>query len=120
MRLTLDSALSSADLRELARRALPRFVFEFIDGGAEDEITLAANRAAFERRALEPRIAACGASRARAGHGIAHRFGHPARRRYRKGGGARRAGGGDRASRAVRRGHRRRPRRALRHRHPAR
>ncbi|SAK84570.1 L-lactate dehydrogenase [Caballeronia pedi] len=52
----LDHALSIADLRELARRALPRFVFEFIDGGAEDEITLAANRAAFERVALVPRV----------------------------------------------------------------
>ncbi|BBU31792.1 alpha-hydroxy-acid oxidizing enzyme [Burkholderia sp. THE68] len=56
MTLSLDRALSIADLRELARRALPRFVFEFIDGGAEDEITLAANRAAFERVALVPRV----------------------------------------------------------------
>ncbi|SAL05508.1 L-lactate dehydrogenase [Caballeronia calidae] len=56
MTLTLDNALSIADLRELARRTLPRFVFEFIDGGAEDEITLAANRSAFERVALVPRV----------------------------------------------------------------
>jgi isopentenyl diphosphate isomerase/L-lactate dehydrogenase-like FMN-dependent dehydrogenase len=56
MTRTLDHALSIADLRALARRVLPRFVFEFIDGGAEDEITLAANRAAFERVALVPRV----------------------------------------------------------------
>ncbi|SAK96672.1 FMN-dependent alpha-hydroxy acid dehydrogenase [Caballeronia hypogeia] len=53
---SIDDALSIADLRELARRSLPRFVFEFIDGGAEDEITLAANRSAFERVALVPRV----------------------------------------------------------------
>ena len=30
-----------ADLRELARRRLPRMVFDFVDGGAEDEVTFA-------------------------------------------------------------------------------
>jgi isopentenyl diphosphate isomerase/L-lactate dehydrogenase-like FMN-dependent dehydrogenase len=49
-------ALSIADLREMARRRLPRSVFEFIDGGAEDELTLADNRAAFERRRIVPRV----------------------------------------------------------------
>ena len=34
-------------LRELARRRLPRMLFDFVDGGAEDEVTLAANEAAF-------------------------------------------------------------------------
>lgn len=52
----LDRALSVADFRRLARRRLPRSVFEFIDGGAEDELTLADNRAAFERRRLLPRV----------------------------------------------------------------
>jgi isopentenyl diphosphate isomerase/L-lactate dehydrogenase-like FMN-dependent dehydrogenase len=56
MTRTLDRVLSIADLRALAQRVLPRFVFEFIDGGAEDEITLAANRTAFERVALMPRV----------------------------------------------------------------
>ena len=36
-----------ADLRELARRRLPRMVFDFVDGGAEDEITLRRNEAVF-------------------------------------------------------------------------
>jgi isopentenyl diphosphate isomerase/L-lactate dehydrogenase-like FMN-dependent dehydrogenase len=51
-----SSALSIADLRRIARRKLPRSVFEFIDGGAEDELTLADNRAAFERRRIVPRV----------------------------------------------------------------
>jgi L-lactate dehydrogenase (cytochrome)/(S)-mandelate dehydrogenase len=52
----LARALSIEDLRRLAQRALPRAVFEFIDGGAEDEVTLRDNRAAFERIRLLPRI----------------------------------------------------------------
>lgn len=52
----LAAALSIADLRAIARRRLPRSVFEFIDGGAEDELTLADNRAAFERVRLRPRV----------------------------------------------------------------
>lgn len=52
----LARALSIADLRAIARRRLPRSVFDFIDGGAEDETTLADNRAAFERVRLVPRV----------------------------------------------------------------
>ena len=56
MTAAIDRALSIADIRELARGNLPRFVFEFIDGGAEDEITLARNRRGFEEIALLPRV----------------------------------------------------------------
>jgi (S)-mandelate dehydrogenase len=48
--------LSIEDLRGAARRRLPRSVFEFFDGGAEDELTLRENRAAFERVRLLPRV----------------------------------------------------------------
>ncbi|MFN0072386.1 MAG: alpha-hydroxy acid oxidase [Chloroflexota bacterium] len=44
------------DLRLRARRRLPRAVFDFVDGGAEDESTLKANRAAFERVTFRPRV----------------------------------------------------------------
>ena len=47
--LTID------DLRELARRRLPRMVFDYIDGGAEDEITLADNCQAFDTITFRPR-----------------------------------------------------------------
>ena len=40
----------------MARRRLPRAVFDFFDGGAEDELSLRANRAAFERVRLLPRV----------------------------------------------------------------
>src|SRR5260221_9618348 len=43
------------ELRCLARERLPRAVFDFFDGGAEDETTLRANRAAFERVRIAPK-----------------------------------------------------------------
>src|SRR5262245_36134713 len=49
-------AINIADLRDLARRRLPRVVFDYLDGGAEDETTLDWNRAAFRRWALVPRV----------------------------------------------------------------
>ena len=42
-------------MRALARRTLPRPVFDFADGGAETEWTLQRNERAFERKALLPR-----------------------------------------------------------------
>ena len=52
----LSDAHSIEDLRQQARRRLPRSVFDFFDGGAEDEITLRANREGFERIRLRPRV----------------------------------------------------------------
>ena len=40
----------------MARRRLPRAIFDFFDGGAEDEVTLRANRTAFEHVRLLPRV----------------------------------------------------------------
>jgi isopentenyl diphosphate isomerase/L-lactate dehydrogenase-like FMN-dependent dehydrogenase len=50
--------VSIADLRSLARRRLPKVIFEYVDGGAEDEVTLRANRRAFEAVTFRPRHAA--------------------------------------------------------------
>src|ERR1700758_3541217 len=47
-------ALNIADLRDIARRRVPGFVFEYVEGGAEDETTLRGNRAAFERLRFIP------------------------------------------------------------------
>jgi isopentenyl diphosphate isomerase/L-lactate dehydrogenase-like FMN-dependent dehydrogenase len=60
----LDRAASIEDLRRLARRRLPRAVFDFIDGGAGDERTLRENRRAFDAWHLMPRVGVdVGASR---------------------------------------------------------
>ncbi|HEX7221054.1 MAG TPA: alpha-hydroxy acid oxidase [Burkholderiales bacterium] len=52
----LADAVNVEDLRLLAKRRLPRAIFDFFDGGAEDEVTLRENRAAFERVRLLPKV----------------------------------------------------------------
>jgi len=52
----LGEAVNIEDLRLMAKRRLPRAIFDFFDGGAEDETTLRDNRAAFERLRLLPRV----------------------------------------------------------------
>ena len=53
--MPLLAAYSIADLQAAARRRLPAVVWRYIEGGAEDEITLRANRAAFEALRFAPR-----------------------------------------------------------------
>jgi (S)-mandelate dehydrogenase len=49
-----QDAVNIEDLRRIARRRLPRFVFSYVDGGAEDEVTLRGNRDAFDRLRFRP------------------------------------------------------------------
>src|SRR5213596_1826751 len=49
--------LNIEDLRRAAKRRLPRVVFDYIDGGAEDERTLRANCRAFDAVTFRPRCA---------------------------------------------------------------
>lgn len=49
-------AASVADLRKMARRRLPRGVFDYIDGAAEDERSLASNSDAYGRIEFRPRV----------------------------------------------------------------
>ena len=50
-------AINIEDLRQLARRRLPKVVFDYLDGGAEGEVTLRENCRAFETIAFRPRSA---------------------------------------------------------------
>src|SRR5574339_622922 len=50
-----QDAINIEDLRAIARRRLPRFVFMYVDGGAEDEVTLRGNLDAFARLRFRPR-----------------------------------------------------------------
>lgn len=50
------NAASVTDYRELARRRLPRFLFEYIDGGSYGEVTLRRNIADLEKVELRQRI----------------------------------------------------------------
>jgi L-lactate dehydrogenase (cytochrome) len=55
-RLRLDRVYNFATAQAAARRTLPKALFDFIDGGADDEITLRENHAAYERVPFRPRI----------------------------------------------------------------
>ena len=52
----LSRCHSIADLRRAAKRRLPRAVFDYMDGAAEDEVTLYRNQADFGRYELLPRF----------------------------------------------------------------
>ena len=52
----LERANTIADLRGMARRRVPRAVFDYVDGGAEEEVSLRRDRAAFERVEFQPRV----------------------------------------------------------------
>lgn len=49
-------AINIEDLRSRARRRLPKVIFEFIDGGAQDETTLRANREDFQKWRFRTRV----------------------------------------------------------------
>jgi len=52
----LKRVASVEDLRRLAKRRLPAGVFDYIDGGAEDERTLAGNSSRFSDLEFRPRV----------------------------------------------------------------
>ena len=49
-------AASVSDYRDIARAKLPRFLFEYLDGGSYDEVTLSRNRSDLSAIALRQRI----------------------------------------------------------------
>jgi isopentenyl diphosphate isomerase/L-lactate dehydrogenase-like FMN-dependent dehydrogenase len=51
----LDNCYNIHDLRDAARKRLPKGVFDFFDRGTEDEVALANNRTAFEKLKLKHR-----------------------------------------------------------------
>ena len=55
-RRRLASALTIADLREVARRRTPRSVFDYTDGAAEAELSLQRARATFRDLTFQPSV----------------------------------------------------------------
>jgi L-lactate dehydrogenase (cytochrome) len=54
---TLNVApVTPLDYRRLAEKRLPRFLFDYIDGGANDELTMAANISDFQKLRLRQRV----------------------------------------------------------------
>ena len=56
LHMRLDRCFNIADLRSLARRRLPAPMFHYIDGGADDERSLARNTSAFDDYEFLPRV----------------------------------------------------------------
>ena len=52
----LNACANVADLRRFAKKRLPAGVFDYIDGGAEDEVALAANTGAYQAFGFCPRV----------------------------------------------------------------
>jgi L-lactate dehydrogenase (cytochrome) len=52
----LQRASGIDDVQDLARRRLPRTVLDFVEGGAEEELTIARNRQAFRDLAFVPSV----------------------------------------------------------------
>ncbi len=61
-RVDAPHVVNVADLRLAARKRLPRAVFDYIDGGADSEITLRENSRAFDDVTFRPRCAVATAS----------------------------------------------------------
>jgi (S)-mandelate dehydrogenase len=53
--MKVDQAINVEDLHRMAKRKLPKIIFDYIEGGVEDERGLARNEAAFHRHRLLPR-----------------------------------------------------------------
>ena len=53
----MKAALNIEDLRQMARRRVPKVVFDYIDGGADSEVTLRENCRAFDTVTFRPRCA---------------------------------------------------------------
>src|SRR5579862_4829689 len=70
----LSQVVNIEDLRSIARRRLPRAVFDYLDGGAEAESTLAENCRAFRDVIFRPRgavaVKECGLKTKVLGHEI--------------------------------------------------
>ena len=56
MSSSIQRFYSIADLRSHAKKRLPKAVFDFFDGGAEDELTLQRNVKAFQEKRLIPKV----------------------------------------------------------------
>jgi L-lactate dehydrogenase (cytochrome)/(S)-mandelate dehydrogenase len=53
--MSTDSAINIDDLKRMAKRRLPKIMFDFIEGGVEDEVGLRTNANAFRDLLLVPR-----------------------------------------------------------------
>ncbi len=53
--MNLDKIINIEDMRRLSRRKLPKIIFDYIEGGVDDELALEANLKSFSAHKLWPR-----------------------------------------------------------------
>ncbi len=53
--MKIDDIISIEDLHQAAKRRMPKVVFDYFEGGVEDEVGLARNEQAFRAHRLVPR-----------------------------------------------------------------
>lgn len=66
----MTAMISSQDLRDRARARIPRFAFDYMEGGAGEENAVSRSRAAFQHRCLHPHVLVNSEQRA----SMKHRF----------------------------------------------
>jgi L-lactate dehydrogenase (cytochrome) len=76
-RTRIVAPVTPADYRLLAERRLPRFLFDYADGGANDELTMAANAADFAGIRLRQRERECPLRFRRSASALSRRFAPP-------------------------------------------
>ena len=54
--MNVDDCINLDDLRVLAKKRVPKLIYDFIEGGSEDESGLVRNEDAFRQRALGWRV----------------------------------------------------------------
>lgn len=54
--MSINRCINFADFRRLAKKRLPRPIFDYIDGGADDEVTMVRNTSAFDDCDLLPSV----------------------------------------------------------------
>ena len=52
----LSRAVTIGDLRDIARKQVPRAVFDYVDGAAEDETSLRRTRETFQKVEFVPQV----------------------------------------------------------------
>ena len=53
--MSVENCVNLDDLRKIAKRRLPKLIYDFIEGGCDDELGLERNESAFARYPLVPR-----------------------------------------------------------------
>jgi (S)-mandelate dehydrogenase len=56
--MNIDDCINLDDLRNIAKRRVPKLIYDFIEGGVDDESGLARNEDAFSHRSLMPKYMA--------------------------------------------------------------